>query len=176
MTHDSAHRDFFKCWPLTFSASFFPSLQVDCLWRSSLRVPRAIRPSLDCCSPTREHLVSSEDQHLLRLRRKPPQQTHTSFQLVDVTPLPHLHPPSPSCLHSWIIIFTFGQCGSFSVDLLLSGEPASCPCAIAYIFIQTGLWTVCFQVLWLLLLLHKKETINSTNLAAAEGKVEHAGI
>lgn len=25
MTHDSAHLDFFKCWPLTFSASFFPS-------------------------------------------------------------------------------------------------------------------------------------------------------
>lgn len=120
MTHDSAHRDFFKCWPLTFSASFFPSLQVDCLWRSSLRVPRAIRPSLDCCSPTREHLVSSEDQHLLRLRRKPPQQTHTSFQLVDVTPLPHLHPPSPSCLHSWIIIFTFGQCGSLWWTCFLS--------------------------------------------------------
>uniref|UniRef100_A0AAQ4QVP6 Hippocalcin-like protein 1 n=1 Tax=Gasterosteus aculeatus aculeatus TaxID=481459 RepID=A0AAQ4QVP6_GASAC len=33
----------------------------DCLWRSSLKVPRATRPSSDCCSRIREPLVSSED-------------------------------------------------------------------------------------------------------------------
>ncbi|CAI5683952.1 unnamed protein product [Oreochromis niloticus] len=33
----------------------------DCLWRSSLKVPKATRPLSDCCSRIREPLVSSED-------------------------------------------------------------------------------------------------------------------
>lgn len=34
--------------------------QVVCPWRSSSKVPKATRPSCDCCSPIREPLVSSE--------------------------------------------------------------------------------------------------------------------
>lgn len=37
------------------------SPQVDCRWRSSLKVPKATRLSSDCCSPIREPLVSSEN-------------------------------------------------------------------------------------------------------------------
>lgn len=45
--------------PLTF---FVSAPQEDCLWRSSLKVPRATRPLSDCCSRTRDPLVSSEDR------------------------------------------------------------------------------------------------------------------
>lgn len=38
--------------------------QGDCLWRSSLKVPRATRPLSDCCSRIREPLVWSEDRQL----------------------------------------------------------------------------------------------------------------
>lgn len=36
--------------------------QEDCLWRSSLKVPRATRPLSDCCSRIKDPLVSSEDR------------------------------------------------------------------------------------------------------------------
>lgn len=56
------------------------SSQVDCLWRSSLKVPKATRPLSDCCSRIREPLVSSEDRdnyrHTLSLKHN-----HTSIQL-----------------------------------------------------------------------------------------------
>ncbi|KAM4713718.1 hippocalcin-like protein 1 isoform 1-T1 [Anableps anableps] len=42
-------------------AEMLEIVQVDCLWRSSLKVPRATRPSSDCCSRIREPPVSFED-------------------------------------------------------------------------------------------------------------------
>lgn len=70
--------------------------QVDCLWRSSLKVPRAIRPLSGCCSRIREPLVSSEDRdndthtHTLSLGNP---YTPVSIHLhADARPLSH--PPS----------------------------------------------------------------------------------
>lgn len=40
--------------------------QVVCPWRSSSKVPKATRPSCDCCSPIREPLVSSEAKKIFR--------------------------------------------------------------------------------------------------------------
>lgn len=77
---------------LTVNLFLVSASQVDCLWRSSLKVPRATHPLSDCCSRIREPLVSSEERDNNRhtLSRKTQSQTHTSIQLHAAPQSSHL--------------------------------------------------------------------------------------
>lgn len=137
------------------------TMMVDCLWRSSLKVPRATRPLSDCCSQIREPLVSSEDRD---------NDTHTcttythpvlccSSDLIEAWSSSHTH-PSPEnhvilsfkkkqkntpCLNVYINGYFFCQC-SFSVDYdVLSVE----------VFPVVALLQSALALTWFLLVFHK---------------------
>lgn len=150
--------------PLTVNLFLVSASQGDCLWRSSLKVPRVTRLLSDCCSQIREPLVSSEDRdndgHTLW---NTVTNTHPSGFVLLTWSRHHDNRQSfhfTPCLHVYINgCFSFYQCGSCSVDYDVLSVEVFCafskarwffPCLLhkwsAISSICTA-WIMCLQVL-----------------------------
>lgn len=110
-----------------FGFSFW-SPQADCLWRNSLKVPRATRPSSDCFSRIREPLVSSEDRdidgHMHTLRNAAYTHTRTHTHLASCCSADH-HPALSTVLlilpTLHVLLFTLMDTPHMTVWLFLCG-------------------------------------------------------
>lgn len=132
--------------------------QVDCLWRSSLKVPRATRPSSDCCSRTRKALVSFKNK-----RKHTPHHEHTNLNPAlsrSTTQNSRLH-WCKFILQVWLL---FGLWWAVPLNFLLSlsktlffTSAVSCKWS-AIFYVYTG-WIISLQVLGLLLCYNKKKLI-----------------
>lgn len=126
--------------PSSPAGSLLSAPQGDCLWRSSLKVPRATRPLSDCCSRSRDPLASSEDRDSCcspdggRLVVTH-QQTHT----LDFNSAPCLNVYINTVLSTWLLWRPCALQLIYFVYALVISEVPYC----------TFIDRTCLEVLWL---------------------------